>query len=298
LIDGSVPLPRLLVIHNHAAAAKRRERFEAVVAGLAAAGCAVTVRRTEDAGDAARFAAEAHPEDVDIIAVAGGDGTINDALNGFGPDSPPLGLIPLGTANVLAHEIGLSLEPERIVACLLGGATRSVVPGVVNGRRFMMMASIGFDAHVVGGVRKAVKRRIGKLAYALEALRQLVRYPCPPLEVRVDGQPVKAATLVAQRGRLYGGRFVLAPEADLGQALFQATLFPRAGRLAMAGYSLALPLGLLTRLGLVRHVAARTIEVTSRPGDPVQGDGDVVARLPATLSLADHPVRLVVPASP
>jgi diacylglycerol kinase family enzyme len=66
----------------------------------------------------------------------------------------------------------------------------------------------------------------------------------------------------------------------------------------MAGYSLALPLGLLTRLGLVRHLAARTIEVTSRPGDPVQGDGDVVARLPATLSLADHPVRLVVPASP
>jgi diacylglycerol kinase family enzyme len=111
LIDGSVPLPRLLVIHNHAAAAKRRERFEAVVAGLAAAGCAVTVRRTEDAGDAARFAAEAHPEDVDIIAVAGGDGTINDALNGFGPDSPPLGLIPLGTANVLAHEICSAAPP-------------------------------------------------------------------------------------------------------------------------------------------------------------------------------------------
>lgn len=285
----------LLIILNRRAAQKRFARLQAVLAQLDAIGCTYEIRETYAAGDAARYAAEASAEVVDVIAVAGGDGTINDAINGFHEASPPLGLIPLGTANVLAHEIGLGTEPASIVDALTAGGFLSVTPGEVNGHRFMMMASVGFDAHVVSGVRGSIKRRLGKFVYALSALRQLVRYSCPHLAVQVDGEPVVAATLVISRGRLYGGRFVMAPEADLRRPDLTVSIFRRKGRLAMAGYSAALPLGLLNRWKLIEHVRARSIEVFDRHGDPVQADGDVVSVLPARIGLADCPIRLVMP---
>lgn len=287
--------PRLLIILNLRAARKRMPRLQAVLDLLEAAGCRCEVKPITAAGDAARYVAAADAEAVDVIAVAGGDGTINDAINGVHSGTPPIGLIPLGTANVLAHEIGLGTEPSRIAGVLMGGDRLSVVPGLVNGRRFMMMASAGFDAHVVRGVRGGLKRRIGKVVYALSALRQLIRYPCPHLEVSVDGVPVTAATVVVSRGRLYGGRFVMAPRADLAAAELHVSLFRRRGRLAMAGYSAALPLGLLNRWNLIGHVTARAVEIADRSGDPVQVDGDVLSALPARFSLAELPVHLLVP---
>lgn len=292
---GEASPPRLLIIFNRRASRKRIARFQAVLRLLEQAGCSYVIREMQGTGDAARFVAEADPAEIDIVAVAGGDGSINDAVNGCHPASPPLGLIPLGTANVLAHEIGLDVEPAAIVAALIGGGRLSVLPGQVNGRRFMMMASAGFDAHVVKGVSRRVKRRIGKIVYALSAFRQVLRYPCPHLDVRVDGEPVAAATIVVSRGRLYGGRFIMAPDASLIRPELQVSLFRRAGRLAMVGYSLALPLGLLNRWKLIDHVSARRVEIRSRTGDPVQADGDVVASLPVVIGLADHPVTLVVP---
>ena len=293
LTDGKPP--HLLIILNRRAAQKRIGRFQDVLVLLESAGCTYEVKETHAAGDAARYASQAVAGCVDIVAVAGGDGTINDAINGFHPGTPPLGLIPLGTANVLAHEIGLAITPAAIVAALTAGDRLSVVPGQVNGRRFMMMASIGFDAHVVSAVGKALKRRIGKFVYVLAALRQIFRYSCPHLVVTVDGVPLRAATVVVSRGRLYGGRFLMAPKADLGTPEFQVSLFRRKGRLAMAGYSAALPLGLLNRWKLIDHITARAVEVRDRHGDPVQADGDTTAFLPAVIELAEHPIQVLVP---
>lgn len=299
LADCSVGRPRhLLIILNRRAAQRRMDRFRAVLALLDVAGCTYEVKETHAAGDAARFAQEAAAETVDVVAVAGGDGTINDAINGFHPATPPLGLIPLGTANVLAHEIGLATDPTAIAAALTMGRCLSVVPGRANGRRFMMMASIGFDAHVVAGVPRSVKRRIGKLAYVLAALRQLIRYPCPHLTALVDGRPVTAATVVVSRGRLYGGRYIMAPEADLAMPEFQVSIFRRKGRLAMAGYAAALPMGLLNRWNLIDHVVARRVEVRVRPGDPVQVDGDTATALPVVIDLADQAIEVLVPPYP
>lgn len=287
--------PRLLIILNRRAARKRFRCFREVLALLEDAGCSYDIREIAGAGDAARHVAAVQPGAVDVIAIAGGDGTINDAINGVGPETPPLGLIPLGTANVLAHEIGLGTDPRGIARALVAREWMTVVPGEVNGRRFMMMASAGFDAHVVRGVSGDLKRRIGKVVYALSALRQLIRYSSPHLEVRVDGVPVTAATVVVSRGRFYGGRFLMAPEAQLGEATLHVSLFRRRGRMATAGYSAALPLGLLNRWNLIGHLRAQSVEVSLRQGGPVQVDGDIMAALPARFGLAVVPVHLVVP---
>ena len=288
-------LPHLLIILNRRASHKRLDRLRAVLASLDEAGCTYEIRETQAAGDAARYAAQAVHGAVDIIAVAGGDGTVNDAINGFHPSSPPLGLIPLGTANVLAHEIGVGEDPRAVATALTSGRCISVVPGQVNGHRFLMMASIGFDAHVVRGLNPSIKRRLGKIVYVFEALRQLVHYPCPHLAAKVDGAPVTAATLVISRGSLYGGRFVMAPQADLEKPELHVSLFRRKGRLAMAGYSTALPLGVLNRWKLIDHMTAQFIEISGEQGDPVQADGDVVSSLPARIELAELPIRLIVP---
>lgn len=285
----------LLIVLNRHAARKRLDRFDAVLSLLDQAGCTYQIQETQAAGDAARFAAAASRDTADGVVVAGGDGTINDAINGFHPQTPPLGLLPVGTANVLAHEIGLGTDPAAIARTLLAGAPVPVLPGQVNGRRFMMMASIGFDAHVVQGIRKETKRRFGKIIYAVEALRQLVRYPCPALTVQADGQTMTAATVIVSRGKMYGGRFIMAPEASLLRPELTLSLFPRPGRWAMAGYSAALPLGLLNRWNLITHRTARSVTIACRPGDPVQADGDVISALPVSIGLADHPIPLLMP---
>lgn len=297
-VTGRAPrhrTPRLLVILNHSLGQRRDRQFRHVLAGLRDVGCAVDVRSAHVPGDAGRLARAADRSAFDAIAVAGGDGTLNDALNGLTATSPALGLIPIGTANVLAREIGLDSRPEAVVGCLARGRVVAIRPGLANGRRFFMMASAGFDAQVVDGLDLGLKQRIGKAAYAVEAMRRIVHYPCPPLDLRIDGRAISAATLVACRGRHYGGRFVLAPRANLTEPRFQVALFRRPGRLAMAGYSLALPLGLLTRLNLIDHVIADRIEIAGPAGAPVQGDGDVIARLPVAITIAPDPVRLIVP---
>ncbi|MDF1749569.1 MAG: YegS/Rv2252/BmrU family lipid kinase [Alphaproteobacteria bacterium] len=291
---GKVIAPHFLIILNRRAARKRIKLFEQVLTLLDAAGCTYIIRETHAAGDAARFAREATADVVDAVVVAGGDGTINDTVNGFDATSPPLGLIPLGTANVLAHEIGLKIEPDIIAETLIGGQRLSVVPGHVNGRVFMMMVGAGFDAHVVRGIPGALKRRLGKIVYVFSAINQLIRYPCPHLSVTLDGRPVTASTVVVSRGRLYGGRFIMAPDAKLETPELHVSLFPRKGRLAMAAYCLALPLGLLNRWNLIGHVTGRCIEIHDASNGPVQADGDIATTLPATIKLVDYSIVILV----
>ncbi|MFC3230933.1 diacylglycerol/lipid kinase family protein [Marinibaculum pumilum] len=127
-------------------------------------------------------------------------------------------------------------------------------------------------------------------------LRQLAVYRFPLLEVRVDGERCDTSTLIVARGRLYGGRFVLAPEADQAVPQLHAALFLRSGAPAMAACLTALAFGRLERSAMVRIVPAQRVEVAGPPGDPVQGDGDILAGLPAVIGLTEQEVHLAVPA--
>ncbi|MDF2234818.1 YegS/Rv2252/BmrU family lipid kinase [Albimonas sp. CAU 1670] len=287
--------PTFRIIYNRRAGRRRTARFEAVLDRLRAAGARCEVLTTTAAGDAARFARQTTLESADLLVVAGGDGTLNDTLQGVGPDTPPLGLIPLGTANVLAHELGIGREPEAIVACLMRRRLRRVRLGVVNERRFMMMAGVGLDAQVVSQVRRATKNRFGKAAYVFEALRTVARWRCPGFRVSLGGAEREAATVVISNGKRYGGGFVLAPQADVATPSFHVTLFPPGSALSVALRAMAIPPGLARRLALVEGVEAETLEVLEPAGAPVQADGDVVARLPARFSFSPDPVRICAP---
>ncbi|MEI2385483.1 YegS/Rv2252/BmrU family lipid kinase [Breoghania sp. JC706] len=287
---------RIRVIHNPRAARRRHRRFAQVLRQLHAAGHEVEVVETARAGDAAGHVRSARRAGVDLIAIAGGDGTFNDALQGVSPDTPPLGLIPLGTANVLAHELGIGTRPARIVEALTAGRVRSVLPGEIAGRRFMMMAGVGLDAQVVASVPRPVKARLGKAAYVLEVIRTLLRWRGADLRLRIGDEMLEAGTAIFSRGRHYGGRFVLAPHCDLFRPHLQLIRFPRGGALSVFLRFLVIPSGQLVRLGLAEERAVASLEIVAPAGEPIQADGDIVARVPATIRLCDQPVRLCVPA--
>lgn len=289
---------RVLVIHNPAAGRGRRRKMAEVVAHLETLGCPVTMQETTGRGDAEDIASRISSEEVDVVVTAGGDGTINEVVNGLlaGPGGVALGIIPLGTANVLALEIGLDLQDTlRIARTIAFGPVLRVRPGIANRRHFMAMAGAGLDAQVVAGVSPAMKRRTGKLAYVLESLRQAFGYDYPRLTIRTESAEYEASMVVACRTRLYGGPFVAAPNARLDGPCLELCLLPRRGLTGMLRYGLALPLGLLPGLPEVMLVSASNAIIVGPRDAPVQADGDIVARLPLEIGVSDEEVDLIVP---
>lgn len=300
--SGVVPArPRFAVIFNPVAGSPHRRRALALaVRALRKAGCRVKLRATTAAGDAARSAAIiAKAGTFDAILVAGGDGTLSETAHGLATADaarlPALAFLPLGTANVMAHEIGLPTDPEKAAAIAARLRTIDMKLAQANGRHFILMAGAGFDAHVVRHVDSAVKKRWGKLAYVAEMVRQLGKFPFDRYRVTIDGVEHDAASVVASRSRRYGGKFVLAPDADLKAPTLQVCVFGKGGRGGVLLYAVALGLGLLPRAPGFEIVTGRRITVRGMDGEPVQVDGDSIASLPLEIAMTDKSLRLVVP---
>jgi YegS/Rv2252/BmrU family lipid kinase len=265
---------------------------------LEQSGASLSVIETKGPGDAERAAASACHAETEILIVAGGDGTINEVVNGLmaatGP-IPPMAIIPLGTANVLAQEIGLKLSSNKIASAILGGRRIGVYPGQANGRYFLMMGGVGFDAEVVANVDPALKRRTGRFAYLVEVLNQSWRHRFETCGGEIDGVPFEARWVVVCNGRHYGGPFVAAPLARLTEPGFSVCLLNGDG-FDLARYGAALALGRLSHQHDVRILPAHRVRIDGPIGHKVQGDGDIIGRLPVVIVAADRPIELVVPA--
>jgi len=288
----------VLVIYNPAAGQWRKRRLQTTLAALKGLGCSVHLFATQKAGDAQTRAATLTAEDCDVVVAAGGDGTINEVANGLANapgQVPPLAIIPLGTANVLAQEIGLRGNPRAVARAIAGGARMTVHLGEANGRYFVMMAGVGFDAHVVANVDLALKRRTGKIAYVVETLVQGLRYGFPPCRVTIDGQAHDACSVVVCNGRHYGGPFVAAPKASLAEPAFEVCLLKKGGYRHVIRYGAALVMGRLSTLPDVQILTGRTLKIEGEAGLPVQGDGDIIATLPVDIRVAERTLELVVP---
>jgi len=296
---------RLLVIFNPIAGRGARAKLARALLALERLGVAVTVRETTAPGDAEAFARDARLDDFDGMAIAGGDGTLNEAVNGLEDVGLPIAVFPFGTENVLAREIGLTRHPERAAEIAARGPARPISVGEVvfedrsPVRRFLLMTGVGFDAEVVSGLDLDLKRRIGKLAFVWSILLRLWRYRPVEYDVVIEGAAGSsrhcAASAIASKARFYAGPFVLAPAAGLADRSFQLALFKRGGRGAALGCLLALAGGFLHRLRQV-EIATVTAARFSRPaGAPVQIDGDSLGRLPITVRIADRPLLLVYP---
>jgi YegS/Rv2252/BmrU family lipid kinase len=306
--EGRAPVPsssapaagrRLLIVHNPVAGWRRIGFFRRIVRALESYGCTVEVRATGGPGDAETLARAA--DQVDAVVVAGGDGTVNEALNGLAQRAgAPLALavIPLGTANVLAGELGMPRDPAGVARTVAAGQVVSAHLGrardALGARRFSLMAGAGFDAQAVARVRTAVKRKLGKGAYVLAGLETAAAYGYPELTVTVDGTAHSCAQAVVCKGHFYAGRYVLCPDVRPWTPDLHVCLFERGGTWNALRYTLAMQLGRLDRLPDVRVVRGQRVAIDGPAGDPVQGDGDLLARLPVEIDLLPEAARFVV----
>ena len=299
----------LLLIVNPTAGRRRRGLVGAVAALVREQGWTVDVVETQAAGDARRLAETCDASRYGVIAVAGGDGTINEVINGLarrGGNAPAVGIVPLGTANVLAHELGLGFSAAAVAQTMVAGRALLVRPGeAVDGagaRCFSLMAGAGFDAKVVAGVTTPLKRRWGRGAYVWRSLVEARRYRPVRYQVEIDGVCHEASSVIVTRSRHYAGPYVVAPKAALGEPLLHVCLFERWGRSQTFRYGLALLRGRLPRSGGYRVVTGRNVKVAvlsdagERGDQPVQIDGDNALTRPVSIGLSPGAVRLLQPA--
>ncbi|WP_039885402.1 diacylglycerol kinase family protein [Acidocella sp. MX-AZ02] len=289
----------MLVIFNPVAGRRRATALWRVLDLLVENGVKIEVAETQHAGHATDLARQAAREGAFMVVAAGGDGTIAEVANGLIGTDTALGIIPLGTANVLAKEYGLSTHPRGIANTLAYKRCKPLWPGVAQlpgqGHVFVQMLGLGFDGAVVKGVRPLLKRAIGKGAYVWQSVWESVAYDFPPVQLSVDGVTHQAASVVVSKGRLYGGPYLLAPLAQPGQPGFQVVLFEKPGTLPALLSGAALPLGLLPRCPGVRVLAGSHVEFSAPNGRiSTHADGDTLPALPRGVVSAQAPISLIV----
>lgn len=299
---NSAPAPcvrarRVLVLANPAAGRRRGRPAGEAAAGVALrAGCAVSLQVTAQPGDARRFAASAAAEGFDLVLVAGGDGTVNEAANGLAGTGVALGVAPAGTMNLLARILRLPLDPAEAVSRVIDGfRPRSLRPGSAAGRDFLLMAGAGFDAWVLRELLRGVSGKIGFGDYARGALKGLRTFPFPRLTLVHDGNRSAAHTAIVGRAPLYGGFLRPTPHADLevdrlelcafaGGAARFARIVPRLWSGAHAGCT------------GVTLAPVREVRISASIDDvPYHVDGELSGTLPVVVGLSERILVLATP---
>ncbi len=290
---------RIAVIYNPNSG-RPRERQGAIAEFtrlLEAEGRTVTICPTERPNHATELARERVAERYDLIIAYGGDGTMNEVLQGVVGSQATLGFWPGGTANVLAAEIRFPSRIEEVVRRILAGKTVNVTVGRANQRYFLLMAGVGLDAAVAGSVDPWMKKRYGKAAFGVAGLRFIWRWDLAPFRVRLSSEEeIVGRFVVAGNGHSYGGGLQLTPRAELTDPYLDLCIFTSDSRGDYLRYALAAVLGLHREMpGVIyRKVKSCRLSGAAREDAPVQLDGEVVGRLPVTLEALPNALRLLV----
>ena len=271
--------------------------LEQVLAGLRQAGIAATAACTTAPGDGMRLARECVEAGYDLVVAVGGDGTINEVVNGLAGSETVLGVIPAGTFNV--YGLLMNLPTELAAACrvIARGTVQRVDLGRVNDRYFICMAGAGFDAFVVHQTDSSrLKSVLGAVAYALVAAANYFFYPFRRIVVQVDQEPElkKGYFLIVGNGKYYAGDMVISSRADMHDGLLDVCLMKRRNLWNFFGYLWALRRGNLEKYIHVDVFQCRTLLVRSRGHHPLHADAEYIGRTPAVIQAAPGALKVVV----
>ena len=253
---------------------------------------------------AGSIASECIRSGADLILAAGGDGTINEVLNGMIYTDVPLGILPGGTANVLACELKIGTRMTSVAGKLSSFTPRKIAVGLLtqtgehNGRHFILMAGAGLDAMIVYEINAGLKAAIGKIAYWVAGFRQVGRR-LKELDVRVNGRDIRCSFALASRVRNYGGDLNIARNASLLDDHFELVLFEGSSSLAYLKYFSGVLTNRLAGMKGVNLLRTQRVEYlgASDPRVYLQIDGEHAGTLPATLSIVPNAITLLMPPS-
>jgi diacylglycerol kinase (ATP) len=300
-VDDSDGLPlrtRFLIIHNPNAGPAARHLYDATLSRLRRSGSGAEIVETARHGEGMQAAAgAAQSGHFDAVVAAGGDGTVHDAAEGLVGRSTPLGIIPMGTGNVFAREINLPRSPDEIAKSLLEGEVRSIPVGQVNGRPFLFVVGVGFDAEAVRLFESEGTRKLGQAGFVWPVLRTLLSYQDRLLRVKTHCADAEAQWVIVTRAKHYAGNLMLAPNADLHQAQFYVLRMAGSGSLTRIRQLSALAIGCLRYDPGVSLEPADWVRIDGDRATPVQIDGEVLGNLPLEIGVHSNQLRIILPCS-
>ena len=278
---------------------------------LAASGIDADLRPTSAPGHAGEIAASEIAKGSQLIIACGGDGTLNEVVNGMPGSKVPIALLPAGTANILAKELRIPWNIPRAAALIPTGIPTRIALGAItmgdsasqlnapnkNRRYFLVVAGAGADGALVHALNPSVKQRAGVLAYWMEGAKQLLRYKFPQFRVTTADKTVDATLVIVGRTKHYGGPFRITRGANLFANEFELGIFCSQSALRYLLYLPACWMGRLHRLKDVHFMKANSLRCEGLRGDPIyaQVDGEASESLPVTFSIVPDALTLVVP---
>lgn len=286
----------LLVVNSNSRSGK--DALPELMEGLPAHGITVLHRecgsREELPGLIASEGAKA-----DLVIVGGGDGTLNAAAAGLIKLKKPLGILPLGTANDLARTLEIPADLQEAMKVIAQGNTRWIDVGQVNDVLYFNVASIGLSAELAQKLTGDIKRRFGKLGYALAALRALAR--ARPFRAHIEGGGYNSRSLTLQvavgNGRYYGGGNIVQKDATIDEELLRlySLEFVQSWRMVLMLRSFRS--GEHGALEEVLTLQGKQFDIRTRRPKPVNADGEIVTRTPATFKVLPKAIEVIVPSA-
>ena len=295
-------MTKAVLIYNPVAGRRkglRPQQMRAAQDELERAAISVITRVTTQAGDAAIFAREGINAGAELIIVCGGDGTINEVVGAMAHSPVPMAVLPGCTANVLIRELGLPLDIVAAARMIGASVPRRVALGRAGDRHFLLMAGVGFDAHVVRNVKCHWKKIFGMTSYVMESLRHLFFEPLPAFIINAEGRRHQVTFACISRSQHYGPIRMI-PEADLFSDQFYVYCFHSQNRFRYFLYAMAVLAANPSQLHDFSRFPARKIYCERIPSQEedvfLQVDGELAGKLPSTIEIVPDALTLMVPA--
>ena len=287
--------PLVVIIANPAAGRASAEEIRHAARFLEGKGCIAEILLTQKRGDAERFAREALLKKPLFIMAAGGDGTINEAVNGMAGSETPLAVLPLGTTNVLARELNISNDISTYPDKALAGDFRTASMGRIEAgggsRYFSLMAGIGFDGRAVHDMNPSLKNVSGEAAYFLSGLMSLVRYSPDNISLTIEGREYPAHSAIVGKSSRYGGDYRITPDAGLFDPFFYTCIFQGRTRRDLLRYVFGVLRGRHLEYKDVAYLKSDFVEI--RGSAHIQIDGDYFGTTPAGISIEKDALKIL-----
>ncbi len=290
---------RLAAIYNaHSGGGGYRRDTPLIFDALRGLGYAVEELQTQEAGDAKRLAREAVAAGFDLVCAIGGDGTVNETINGLAGSGVPLAIVPTGTVNVLAMELGIPLEPPDAVRLLEGGNVSWIDLGLAGDRYFGLMAGVGMDAAVIASLNPVMKKALKEAAFAVQGLATYLTHDDPLIRVTSDERTVEGYFAVFGNASNYGGAFGITPLADMRDGLLDVCVLKDKSLVSTVWYWTAALINAHIKHPKVEYFRTERAMVETVEGEKevlVQTDGEVAGKLPMECRVVPRALRVVVP---
>ena len=284
-------MKKICIIFNPKAGSSKLAKLNKIIAELNKNNI-VTLFETTAAGDATNIA-RTESAHFDIVVAAGGDGTINEVVNGIDPNTP-LAIIPMGTANIVAIEAGISNNSKAICAAINQGKTKRAYVSTINNKKFILMAGIGYDAKVVNNINPKLKKVFGKLIFALEGLKQFFKLKEFNITITSNSQTHHANWVLITNAKYYAGPHSITKRTNIFNEDLICYLFQDLTKLSFL-YNLFLIIffGDLSKSKKIKTIHSSSFDISSQHTTPIQCDGEPFGHLPATIQSNKEFINLI-----